>query len=76
MGTLQPATRTGTLQPATVTTCAPQAKTIRNDNSSRFGKYISIFFDNSGAMLGAGEPSHLNPQQCLAFENMMNPSVF
>ncbi len=35
------------------------AKTLRNDNSSRFGKYIEIHFDDSFALIGAKIDTYL-----------------
>ena len=35
------------------------AKTIRNDNSSRFGKYIEIYFDGSGKICGSATENYL-----------------
>lgn len=35
------------------------AKTIRNDNSSRFGKYLEIFFNQSGMIQGARVEQYL-----------------
>jgi myosin-5 len=35
------------------------ARTIRNDNSSRFGKYIEIKFTSSGKLMGASVDSYL-----------------
>merc|ERR1712072_1495014 len=62
------------------------AKTVRNDNSSRFGKFIRIHFNSSGKLSGADmvvyllEKSRLTYQQPLercyhAFYNLMSDEV-
>ena len=35
------------------------AKTIRNDNSSRFGKYVAVQYGESGGIVGAVTETYL-----------------
>ena len=40
------------------------AKTIRNDNSSRFGKYVAVQYDADGLIVGAGSQTYLLERRC------------
>jgi myosin heavy chain 6/7 len=44
------------------------AKTVRNDNSSRFGKFIRIWFNQSGKLSGADMVTYLLEKSRLSFQ--------
>ena len=48
------------------------AKTSRNDNSSRFGKYIEIQFDNDANIIGAKIRTYLLERSILIFQPEIN----
>ena len=44
------------------------ARTLKNDNSSRFGKYINVHFDSKGAIQGARIDEYLLEKSRLSFQ--------
>lgn len=48
------------------------AKTIRNNNSSRFGKLVSVSFDLNGAIIGAEVKTYLLEKTRIVYQVCSN----
>jgi hypothetical protein len=55
LGTIQ----CNVLEANTILDAVGNARTMRNDNSSRFGKYVKLHFDPAGELVGAGMDTFL-----------------
>jgi myosin heavy subunit len=57
--TQEPATEQKVLDSNPLLEAFGNAKTLRNDNSSRFGKYIDLHFGSNGALIGGAIQTYL-----------------